>query len=142
MTGDFSSSYQILAVQSPTDKKYLWLGMLLLSAYIGPKCLPLSSPYLAVISTFFFGFLLAVMIMPCSVPTRNLFAPASELNSSTLPPTILSLPSIWSVKRSESIGPLANYLVSHHRTLPSVEEVMSSVPVFMDNHARWVTGSL
>ena len=81
------------------------------------------------------------MIIPYSVPTKNLFAPASELNSRTLPPTILSFPSIYSVSKRVSIGPFANYLVSHHRTLPSVEEVINSVPVFIDNQERCVTGS-
>ena len=80
-------------------------------------------------------------MIPCSVPTKNLLAPASELNSKTLPPTILSFPSIYSVSKSVSIGPLANYLVSHQRTLPSVEEVINSVPVFIDNQERWVMGS-
>ena len=69
-------------------------------------------------------------------------APASELNSMTLPPTILSLPSIYSVNKSVSIGPLANCLVSHQRTRPSVDEVISSVPVFIDNQDKWVIGSL
>ena len=85
---------------------------------------------------------MAVKIIPYSVPTKNLLAPASELNSRTLPPTILSFPSIYSVNKSVSIGPLANYLVSHHKTLPSVEDVINSVPVFIDSQARWVTGSL
>jgi len=84
-----------------------------------------------VISTFFLGFLFAVIIIPYSVPTKNLFAPASALNSITLPPTTLSLPSTCSVNNRTSIGPLANYLVSHQNTLPSVLEVMSSVPVFI-----------
>ena len=73
-------------------------------------------------------------MMPYSVPTRNLLAPASALNSITLPPTTRSFPSTFSVKRSVSIGPLANYLVSHQKTLPSVDEVISSVPVFILNH--------
>jgi len=94
-----------------------------------------------VISTFFLGFLLAFKIIPYSVPTRNLLAPASALNSMTLPPTTLSFPSTFSVKRRVSIGPFENYLVSHQKTLPSVDEVISSVPVFMLNHDKCVIGS-
>ena len=93
------------------------------------------------ISTFFLGFLLAVMMIPYSVPTKNLLAPASALNSITLPPATLSFPSTYSVSNRVSIGPLANCLVSHQSTLPSVLEVINSVPVFILNQARWVIGS-
>ena len=108
---------------------------------MGPKCLPPSNPYLYVISTFFFGFLLAVIMIPYSVPTKNLLAPASALNSMTLPPTTLSFPSTCSVNKRVSIGPFENCLVSHQNTLPSVLEVINSVPVFILNQDRCVIGS-
>lgn len=93
------------------------------------------------ISTFFLGFLFAVIIIPYSVPTKNLLAPASALNSITLPPTTLSFPSTYSVNKRVSIGPFENYLVSHQNTLPSVLEVINSVPVFILNQDKCVIGS-
>ena len=72
INGDFSSSVQILHDQSPTLKKYLLFGILLLIAYTGPKWRPYSKPYLPVISIFAFGFLLAIKIPPYSVPINNL----------------------------------------------------------------------
>jgi hypothetical protein len=70
--------------------KYLGFGGDLLIELTGPKCLPESIPYLAVISTFFFGFLLAIKIVPYSVPIRNLVGPASTLYSNTVAPTVYS----------------------------------------------------
>ncbi len=68
-------------------------------------------------------------------------APASALNSITDPPTTLSFPSTFSVNNKISIGPFENYLVSHQNTLPSVDEVINSVPVFILSQDKWVIGS-
>jgi len=59
---------------------------------MGPKCLPYSRPYLVVISTSFFGFLLAVKIDPYSVPIKNFDGPASTLYSNTVPPIVFVSP--------------------------------------------------
>jgi len=77
-----------LQLQSPTDKKNLGFGILLLIEHTGPKCLPYSNPYLVEISTALFGFLRVVNIEPISVPTNNLLAPASVLYSIHVPPII------------------------------------------------------
>lgn len=137
MIGVLISSTQILALQSPTVRKYLVLGGLLLMEHTGPRWRPLSIPYLAVISTFFFGFLLATMIDPYSVPIRNLVGPASTLYSRTVAPTVCSVlfsPNVYSLISRTSTGPSENLRVSHHKALPSVEVVTHSVPAFENNH--------
>lgn len=100
----------------------------------GPKCLPLSKPYLAVISTFFFGFLLATIKEPISVPITYFVGPASVLYSKTVAPINGSLGLDPSVTFKDSIGPSLSFLVSHQSTLPSVEVVTHSVPVLLNNH--------
>jgi len=84
--GYFKSSTHNLADQSPTVKKYLGATGDLWIEYIGPKCLPVSKPYLVVISTLFFNFLLTVNTKPYSVPTKYLLGPASLLYSRLVPP--------------------------------------------------------
>lgn len=58
---------------------------------MGPRCL-FYSPNLVLISTGFFNFLLAMIIVPCSVPMTNLLV-VSGLFSRVVAPTTTSLPS-------------------------------------------------
>jgi len=80
-------------------------------------------------------------IEPYSVPIKY-FIGASTTYSNTVPPTYLSLPSDYtpSVNVKISLGP-SSFLVSHHKTLPSVDVVTNSEFVLLFNQTKSVTGS-
>ena len=123
---------------------------------IGPKCFPATRPNFCPISPSDF-FLFTMKIIPCSVPRRNLVAPASLLLSIFVGPYSFSTsPSVFirkrglSVSKSISTGwatPIeftnASFsLISHQRTLPSVLDVTNSFEFFDFSHTKSDTGSV
>ena len=79
------------------------------------------------------------MMLPCSVPTRNLDGPATASYSVETAPKIRS--EFFSFTWSVSTGSPSRRM-SHQKTFPSVEHVMHSVPVLLCIQAMSYTGSL
>ena len=71
---------------------------------------------------------LQLMMLPCSVPTRNLDGPATASYSIETAPKIRS--EFFSFTWSVSTGSPSRRM-SHQKTFPSVEHVMHSVPVLL-----------